>query len=337
MSFDQADVESLIKVLGSDWKVSKDITIGKLDLKKGDELQLDGATAGLTEPKQLLDLDDGVMFKFKRISAPTISTAGSTAGRIKSMKTTSFSTTLQDSDIEKLIKVLGPDWKITKEFLIGWSNTTLQVGDELVREGPTADLTDPKQLRDLPGGTMLKFKRVTYTYFDDSDSSSSSSSSSESSSSSSWSWSAPWSSAWAPGGFMAPSFPGPAPAPAPAFAPSAPSSFDAPLTSVRRLLFGGKFGRALPEQGYMGDNVQHKDMKTVASDWGQEFGPSSGQREFWEICADHPYNEWCRIHGYYRQAEAPRRLSSGAARKSVVLAAAALVLSSLHGLVSAGA
>merc|ERR1719310_1054252 len=34
MSFDQADVESLIKVLGSDWKVSKDITIGKLDLKK---------------------------------------------------------------------------------------------------------------------------------------------------------------------------------------------------------------------------------------------------------------------------------------------------------------
>lgn len=86
----------------------------------------------------------------------------------------------------------------------------------------------------------------------------------------------------------------------------------------------------------MGESVQHVNMKTAASDWGMEFGPSSGQREFWEICADHPYNEWCRLHGYYRRAEEPPR-RSGSTSSGVVFTAAVIVLSSLRALAGAGA
>lgn len=75
------------------------------------------------------------------------------------------------------------------------------------------------------------------------------------------------------------SSPGPAPAPGPA-------------------LFGGKGGRLLPEQGFDGPLVEHKDFDTHTEDWHKEFGPSSGHRSFREICADHPNNEWCRLHGY---------------------------------------
>lgn len=78
-------------------------------------------------------------------------------------------------------------------------------------------------------------------------------------------------------------------APAPAAAAAGPG------------VLGGKKERALPAQGFSGygELVEHNDLKTYAGDWGQEFGPKSGARNFRAICRDHPNNEWCRLHGYY--------------------------------------
>lgn len=82
---------------------------------------------------------------------------------------------------------------------------------------------------------------------------------------------------------------------APAAAPSgAPGGSGAPGPA----LFGGKSNRPLPDQGYHGKKVIHKDFDTMTGDWHTEFGPKAGHRSYWEICADHPNNEWCCLHGY---------------------------------------
>jgi len=77
--------------------------------------------------------------------------------------------------------------------------------------------------------------------------------------------------------------PGGAPGPAPMMGP----------------FFGGKSLRALPDQGFSGAMGQHKDFDTMSEDWQKEFGPKAGHRNFDEICADFPDNQWCRIHGYH--------------------------------------
>merc|ERR1740117_136938 len=86
---------------------------------------------------------------------------------------------------------------------------------------------------------------------------------------------------------------GAAPAPAAASSPG-PALAPAPAGPA---LFGGKVGRPLPDQGFDGELVEHKDFDTQVEDWQTEFGPNAGHRNFREICADHPNNEWCRIHG----------------------------------------
>lgn len=79
-----------------------------------------------------------------------------------------------------------------------------------------------------------------------------------------------------------------APAPSPAGPPGA--------------LFGGKEERALPSQGFdeysEGQLVEHDNKKTFTSDWRREFGPDANHRSYQAICAKHPGNEWCRLHGY---------------------------------------
>lgn len=87
-----------------------------------------------------------------------------------------------------------------------------------------------------------------------------------------------------------------APAPGPA---SAPGPGPVPMGT----LFGGKAGRPLQEQGFDGPLIEHKDFDTQTEDWHKEFGPKSGHRSFLDICADHPGNEWCRLHGYFPQEE----------------------------------
>lgn len=103
--------------------------------------------------------------------------------------------------------------------------------------------------------------------------------------------------------------PGPAPAPGPA-------------------LFGGKMGRLLPEQGFDGPLVEHKDFDTHTEDWHKEFGPSSGHRSFQEICADHPHNEWCRLHGYHAETEAQEMRS--AAYQGMKPLAAVIAIAAVH-------
>jgi hypothetical protein len=85
-----------------------------------------------------------------------------------------------------------------------------------------------------------------------------------------------------------------APAPGPAAGPGG-----APGPAPMGPFFGGKSLRALPDQGVTGQLVRHRDFDTMAEDWQKEFGPKAGHRNFDEICADFPDNQWCRIHGYH--------------------------------------
>lgn len=89
-----------------------------------------------------------------------------------------------------------------------------------------------------------------------------------------------------------------APAPGPAAGPGG-----APGPAPMGTLFGGKNLRELPDQGFDGKLVKHADFDTMNEDWQKEFGPKSGHRDFDEICADFPDNEWCRIHGYHPYPE----------------------------------
>jgi len=137
----------------------------KVTLHIGDELVLEGSAAGLTDVEQLEELPDGVTLTFKRTSGKDIDITGG-GGTITegttSTKTTSVSLTFSRADIEKLISVIGSDWKITQEITIGsLHKVTLHIGDELVLEGSAEGLTDVQQLEELSDGVTLTFKRIT--------------------------------------------------------------------------------------------------------------------------------------------------------------------------------
>jgi len=89
-----------------------------------------------------------------------------------------------------------------------------------------------------------------------------------------------------------------APAAGPAAGPGG-----APGPAPMGTLFGGKGLRELPDQGFDGQLVKHADFDTMNEDWQKEFGPKSGHRDFEDICADFPDNQWCRIHGYHPYPE----------------------------------
>jgi hypothetical protein len=90
-------------------------------------------------------------------------------------------------------------------------------------------------------------------------------------------------------------------------------------------LFGTKVNRPLQEQGYHGKPVEHVDQETMTSDWGREFGPAANHRDFRSICAEHPGNEWCLMHGYF-----DKKTRSGAISKSMIAVSAMLFLQFLQ-------
>lgn len=49
----------------------------------------------------------------------------------------------------------------------------------------------------------------------------------------------------------------------------------------------------LPSQGFWGKLIEHDDGKTATGDWGKEFGSGAGDRNYFQICKDHPENRWC--------------------------------------------
>lgn len=100
----------------------------------------------------------------------------------------------------------------------------------------------------------------------------------------------------------------------------APSQSGAPGPAPGPFLFGGKIGRELPDQGFMGELGAHRDRKSKVTNWGAEYGPTSGHRTFHDICADNPNNEWCRIHGFYRRRALPRKSGATSARAGVTAA-----------------
>lgn len=86
-------------------------------------------------------------------------------------------------------------------------------------------------------------------------------------------------------------------------APAAAAPAGAPAGPAASIL-GGKREGKLPDQGYGEVSekfVEHNNQVTMTSDWRREFGPSAGHRSFLAICKDHPGNEWCLLHGYYKQ------------------------------------
>jgi len=92
---------------------------------------------------------------------------------------------------------------------------------------------------------------------------------------------------------------GMAPAGAPAGAPFAAAAAS-PAGAVRgSAKISKREPGSLQSQGYSGDWVLHEDGSTMTEDWGKEFGPHSGSRDVKTICAEHPGNEWCDLHGYY--------------------------------------
>jgi len=64
-----------------------------------------------------------------------------------------------------------------------------------------------------------------------------------------------------------------------------------------------KENTGLQEQGFKGKDVEHNDMKTVASDWRKEYGPSHpNYQTMAEICKNYPKNPYCLD---YLPTEAP--------------------------------
>lgn len=92
---------------------------------------------------------------------------------------------------------------------------------------------------------------------------------------------------------------GGAPSPAGAGSPN-PAPMPAPASPQ-----WDKLGRPLPVQGFKGKLVEHEDQVTMTDDWGMEFGPRAGHRDIRAVCAEHPGNEWCDVHGYYDKGAAP--------------------------------
>lgn len=128
-----------------------------------------------------------------------------------------------------------------------------------------------------------------------------------------------------------------APAPAPAGAPGPAAPGGPQPSGLSAKSFKGWFKNMsektpLYEQGFEGKRVAHNDGKTVAGDWGQEFGPSSGARSAKEICSEFRNNEWCRLHGYYDRPQ-PNPVEgfpwSGASGSGMGLVTAAAVVLAL--------
>lgn len=98
-----------------------------------------------------------------------------------------------------------------------------------------------------------------------------------------------------------------APAAAPAGSPGGAEVDERGLTAAQKAealriwTQGGKLEGALPEQGFSGEMVNHDFMHSMTEDWNKEFGPAADHKSFIEVCADHPNNEWCRLHGYYKE------------------------------------
>jgi len=95
-----------------------------------------------------------------------------------------------------------------------------------------------------------------------------------------------------------------------------------PAAGIQGPILGTKASRELQAQGFSGEFVEHEDDKTMTGDWGREFGPSSNHREVKVICKDHPGNEWCSLHGYYKE----QKVRSGACEQSVLVVLAAQFL-----------
>jgi len=57
-----------------------------------------------------------------------------------------------------------------------------------------------------------------------------------------------------------------------------------------------KVHKPLPEQGYHGRDVQHKDKHTWTEDWQSEWDQNdeSERETISRVCKDHPSSEWCK-------------------------------------------
>lgn len=56
----------------------------------------------------------------------------------------------------------------------------------------------------------------------------------------------------------------------------------------------------LPEHGFSGRLVAHKNGYTYTHDFQKEYGPhAEDMASYREICAQYPDNEWCRVNGHY--------------------------------------
>eukprot|EP00392_Amoebophrya_sp_AT5.2_P013311 g13429.t1 len=88
--------------------------------------------------------------------------------------------------------------------------------------------------------------------------------------------------------------------------------------------------KELPAQGFEGEGVAHIDGETQTDDWREEFGP--GQPDTYSsVCAEHPDNEWCRLHGYYTpKADAAGKHASSTAL-AVVTAVGSVALGAAGG------
>lgn len=101
-----------------------------------------------------------------------------------------------------------------------------------------------------------------------------------------------------------------------------PTSYTAPEGSI----LNGKGLRPLPDQGYTGPMVQHKDAETFSGDWRLEFGPKAGHRSPKDICAEFEGNEWCRIHGYFKDGREHKMFSGAPAFKRLSLVTVLLIV-----------
>jgi len=102
-----------------------------------------------------------------------------------------------------------------------------------------------------------------------------------------------------------------APAPANAAAASAPAPATAKKAEVKddKAWYTKEDGKwsgrmhmdanlKLPSQGFWGKLIEHDDGKTATGDWGKEFGSGAGDRNYFQICKDHPENRWCHDQGF---------------------------------------
>merc|ERR1712224_1197408 len=83
---------------------------------------------------------------------------------------------------------------------------------------------------------------------------------------------------------------------APGAAPGAPAKPTlSPAENLARASKGLQSDGAYA-QGFHGDLVKHEDKKTLAEDWGTEYG--AGSKTLQQICQANPANVWCSQHGH---------------------------------------